>query len=292
MSSFAEAAARAPHDLHVALENWFNARGSEDPATVTDHFDAAFRLISPTGKVVANPGFVGAVPGMRGSRPGLKMEIADVDDTAKAQGLFLKHGIDREHPLSSLLDAEYKAKLDSATKAMGLPVGSLEVFKPWMAGLTLTMAPLVKAGYDPQSGVELILKSEALKAKKPVNGFETLEQQVMFFATLEPSIQMAFLKETLDDYDNAATQLDGLAASWVKGDVKSIERDMIRPMRKESPGLYKVLLADRNADWARQIKARLAGKGVTFVAVGAAHLAGPDSVQNQLKKLGVRAKLY
>ena len=79
MSSFAEAAARAPHDLHVALENWFNARGSEDPATVTDHFDAGFRLISPTGKVVANPGFVGAVPGMRGSRPGLKMEIADVD---------------------------------------------------------------------------------------------------------------------------------------------------------------------------------------------------------------------
>lgn len=222
----------------------------------------------------------------------LILEIADVDDTAKAQGLFLKYGLDRDHPLSAKLDPEYKAKLASAAEAMGVPPAALDMFRPWLAGLTLTIAPLVKAGYDPKSGVEMLLKAEAVKMGKPVSGFETLEQQVMFFATLEPSVEMAFLKSTLDDYEKSVESLDGMSAAWARGDVKTLETDMINDMRRGSPGLYKVLLIDRNTDWAKQIKAKLAGKGTAFVAVGAAHLTGPDSVQNQLKKLGVKARAY
>ena len=44
---------------------------------------------------------------------------------------------------------------------------------------------------------------------------------------------------------------------------------------------------ERNETWAGKIKAMLAAPGTVFIAVGAAHLAGPDSVQAQLDKLGV-----
>jgi uncharacterized protein YbaP (TraB family) len=52
----------------------------------------------------------------------------------------------------------------------------------------------------------------------------------------------------------------------------------------------KVLLVDRNARWAQWIKQRMARPGTVFVAVGAGHLAGPDSVQAHLAKLGVKAE--
>ena len=45
----------------------------------------------------------------------------------------------------------------------------------------------------------------------------------------------------------------------------------------------------RNQAWAAALQAKLAGSGVSFVAVGAGHLVGPDSVQAQLKKRGIEA---
>ncbi|RZL56533.1 MAG: TraB/GumN family protein, partial [Sphingomonas sp.] len=47
---------------------------------------------------------------------------------------------------------------------------------------------------------------------------------------------------------------------------------------------------DRNARWATWIKQRMARPGTVFIAVGAGHLAGPESVQAQLAKLGVKAE--
>ena len=53
------------------------------------------------------------------------------------------------------------------------------------------------------------------------------------------------------------------------------------------PELAQVLLIQRNGNWAKWIKDRLARPGTVFVAVGAGHLAGKGSVQDQLKDLGV-----
>lgn len=54
-----------------------------------------------------------------------------------------------------------------------------------------------------------------------------------------------------------------------------------------TPELAKVLLIQRNANWAKWIKQRLDQPGTVFIAVGAGHLAGKGSVQDQLKALGV-----
>jgi uncharacterized protein len=51
---------------------------------------------------------------------------------------------------------------------------------------------------------------------------------------------------------------------------------------RETPELSKVLLADRNARWAEWIEARMAKPGTVFIAVGAGHLAGNDSVKAML----------
>jgi uncharacterized protein YbaP (TraB family) len=60
-------------------------------------------------------------------------------------------------------------------------------------------------------------------------------------------------------------------------------------MRRETPDLYRKLIVDRNQRWAHILAARLKVPEVEFVAVGAAHLAGPDSVQNALSQLGIKA---
>jgi uncharacterized protein len=49
-------------------------------------------------------------------------------------------------------------------------------------------------------------------------------------------------------------------------------------------------MTQRNRRWAEWIERRLVEPGSTFIAVGAGHLAGRDSVQDMLALRGIRAE--
>ncbi len=217
----------------------------------------------------------------------LVLEISNPDDQAALVPLVMQHGMSPATPLSSLLTGEELADLDAAAKTIGLSAAQIDAFRPWLAALTLGVAPLTKAGYDPASGVELILKARAEAAGKPVTGFETVDEQIRILAGFPQEDQLAFLRSTLESFDNATVELDRLVASWSAGDVEAIESIGVQPMREGSEEVYQALLVRRNTNWANQIETMLEGSGTAFIAVGAAHLAGDDSVQEILERRGV-----
>jgi uncharacterized protein YbaP (TraB family) len=77
-------------------------------------------------------------------------------------------------------------------------------------------------------------------------------------------------------------------AKWIAGDADGLAAMMNAEL--DDPLLRKRLLTDRNARWAQWIDQRLKQPGTVFVAVGAGHLAGSDSVQRQLRKRGIKAR--
>ena len=214
-------------------------------------------------------------------------EISNPDDQAAIMPLIQQHGLSPETPLSSRLTPEENAELDAAAQAMGASAAQLQPMKPWLAALSLSVAPLIKAGCDPKSGVELVLKARVEAAGKPIHGFETIDKQIGILAGLPDDVQLVFLRETLKDYENAATKLDEMVEAWARGDVATLDRVTITEMKEASPALYQAVLVDRNTDWANQIQTLLEGSGTAFIAVGAAHLTGDDSVQAILQKRGV-----
>ncbi|MDQ8028099.1 MAG: TraB/GumN family protein [Brevundimonas sp.] len=216
-------------------------------------------------------------------------EISNPDDTASMMPLVQRLGLSPQTPLSSLLNAEENADLQAAAASIGVPAAQLDIYRPWLAGLTLSMAPLVKAGYDPTSGVELVLKARAEAAGKPIHGFESLEEQVGLIAGLPDDAQLDFLRSTLETFDNATVELDRLVGSWAAGDVAAIERYAVDEMKEDNLVVYETLLTRRNVNWAGQIQTLLDGSGTAFIAVGAAHLVGDDSVQSILAQRGVTA---
>jgi uncharacterized protein YbaP (TraB family) len=214
-------------------------------------------------------------------------EITNPEDQAAMMPLIQQYGLSPQTPLSSRLTPEELAQLDAAAQTIGASAAQMDPLKPWLAALSLSVAPLVKAGYDPQSGVELALKARAQAAGKRLHGFETLEKQVGMLATLPDDVQLEFLRETLKDFDEAVEMLDSMVEAWAKGDVQALDRIVVEEMKTDAPELYKVLLVDRNTDWANQIQTLLQGSGTAFIAVGAAHLTGDDSVQSILQSRGV-----
>ena len=220
----------------------------------------------------------------------LWLELTDDGDMAKLAPVVQQHGIDAARPLSSKLTAAQKAKLAKVAAEYGMNPAQLEPLRPWLAALTMTMLPLQKAGWTADAGVDKLLRAQAEKEGDQLKAFETAEQQMRFFADLPEARQIEFLEQSLDNAEEGLAQMDTLAKAYAAGDPDTIGRIMSSEMKAEAPELYDLLLTRRNIAWAEKIDTLLDGKGTHFIAVGAGHLAGPDSVQVQLAKRGIKAE--
>jgi hypothetical protein len=218
----------------------------------------------------------------------LVIELTD-DTPSNMQAQVLKYGLDMAHPLSDKLSPRDRNRLERAADDAQLPGGiaTLQPMRPWLAAVTLAMAPLVKAGLDPEAGVDKRLRARMEKAGKPVEGLETAEQQLRMLADMPEAMQIDFLRQSLDQVAEGPARLRELIDAWRRGDTDTIARIEDEDLRKDSPELYERMLVRRNQAWAKSIAERMRAPGITFVAVGAGHLAGPDSLQKQLEKLGI-----
>lgn len=222
-------------------------------------------------------------------------EVPDPSDQQKTVAevlpTLLSKGMSPDTPLSSRLTPEDYAKVEAQAKTAGIDIRAVNAMRPWLAAVLLSASPAVKGGFDPEAGVERVLEKEARAQGDTVKGFETLSQQLSFFADLPDAVQIEYLKSVLGAGD-VADEMDKLTAAWLKGDLRALEKGVVGETKKESPALYAALIAGRNTAWADQIAERLKGSGVSFIAVGAGHLVGPDSLQVQLKKKGIEARRY
>ena len=222
----------------------------------------------------------------------LWLEAAEIDDPTSIAPTIAQYGMDREKTLSSKLNAKLKEKLSKVAATYSVPLASLEPMQPWLAAVMFSVLPLQKAGYDPNRGVDRLLKAQADKEGDKVHGFETAQEQVRFFAELPQAEQIAFLDESLGDAEKGLAQLEKLAKAWMEGDNETLGNILVNEFKKEAPVLYEKFLVQRNIAWSKKIVEILKGSGVQQIAVGAGHLAGPDSLQVQLGKLGIKAERY
>lgn len=219
-------------------------------------------------------------------------EIKEVDpeSAANMQPLLMKYGLaPAGEGLSTVMNEADMARIDAVAASLGAPQGAFEPMRPWLAAMQVTVAGIMKAGYSPTSGVDPLIKAQAVAAGKPIHALETVEQQLGFFADLPMDVQADFLRQSLADFDVGAAKLDSIVEAWATGDAARLETEIVDEFKKW-PAVYDAILVRRNADWARQIKTMLDGSGTVFIAVGGGHLVGEDSVQAALAREGVTAE--
>ena len=207
---------------------------------------------------------------------------------AEVQALFGKLAMDQQgKTLRSKMNDADRAVYDAAMGKLGIPSPSFDPFEPWAAGIAMSLMAMQKAGFDPNSGVEKQLTAAAKVSNKPIAGLETAEFQLGIFDTLPEADQIAFLVETAKMIDDTNSMMDKMVNMWGSADTESLAQLLNEGMT--SRALYDALLTKRNANWAKWISAQMKKPGVTFMAVGAGHLAGSTSVQALLPAYGLTA---
>lgn len=221
----------------------------------------------------------------------LVLEVADPNDQTAVIPLIQQYGMSPDVRLSSMLTTDEMARLDAAARILGANAAQLDGMRPWLAGVVLSASALVKAGYDPGSGADLILRSRAVAAGMPIEGLESPEMQVRMLAGFPEAGQLTFLRRTLEAFDNAQTGPDRLVEAWAVGDVEAVEALAVLPMRRDSELVYQSVLVQRNMRWTDQIETLLDGAGTAFIAVGVLHLVGDDSVPAMLQARGIEVSV-
>ena len=147
--------------------------------------------------------------------------------------------------------------------------------------------PLQRKGFDIEHGVESELADRNKTAGRPRSGLETLDYQLGLFNTLPMKAQKKYLMDVIGALPTLDKDVAGMVTAWQQGDEAKLAA--LLNAEQDDPGLAKVLLIDRNKTWASWIRARLDRPGTVFMAVGAGHLGGKGSVQDQLATKGVKS---
>lgn len=210
-------------------------------------------------------------------------EIDMANAASASQSIARKAMLPQGTTLRSLMTIENRNEYEAVLESLNLPLAALDQVEPWYAAMNLSLLPLLTEGYSPESGVETSLQAKAEGKRRAA--LETIDQQIDLFDTLPMEAQLTFLDETVESVSRAKSTLDAMVAEWAVGDADQLA--VLMNAELDDPELYKRLLTDRNANWADWIAQRLEQPGKVFIAVGAGHLAGTGSVQEQLAARGI-----
>lgn len=198
------------------------------------------------------------------ARPEVAEQVVLDDD----QSLEEKLGSDHWETLTAIID-------------MPLLGPDLDEFQPWVVYSMLAqnfVGELVLVG-----SVDEAIATHADQRGLDTEYLETIEEQV---EVLSDSFDVDYLKEVLDDPEHYRDQLQRLLDGYVAGDEDILVENALEAEHlEEHPEIYDRVYVERNRAWIPDIEEYIE-RGDVFIAVGAGHLVGDDSVISMLEDEG------
>jgi len=214
-------------------------------------------------------------------------DLAQLNNPKTQQALMAKSTYSDGRTLEKVLSTEAYEQLGKYCTKSGLPLASMNQYKPSILMIILLGLELQKLGVN-QEGIDAFYHGKATTDKKPVEGLETIEEQIEAITSMGEGNESAFILYSLEDMKKLGEIFEKLVTAWKTGDEATLLDLFIKELKQKFPKLYKMILVDRNKNWVPKVEEYLITPKTEFVLVGAAHLVGKDGVIAQLKKLGYK----
>lgn len=216
----------------------------------------------------------------------MELDMDDLDPVY-TQTAFNRAGVLRDgRTLKDLMGEELYAEAETAAQAVDIPIELLAQSEPWLAAMTVELMALYRIGFNPMHGVEMTMTARAVRDGKPIEGLETVDEQLSFLDGLPLDVQNEMLLQTLRESAGLREQIDELILAWRHGDIATLDAGLLETIAEESE-LHDVLIVQRNRRWVDTILEWLDDERDYLVIVGALHLVGDDGVPTLLEQRGI-----
>lgn len=225
----------------------------------------------------------------------LAFELApdEVDSPALARRMLQAAQRQDGRSLQQELDAATWRKLQDYAGRHELSLQTLQSYRPWFVGLTVSLASMAQQGMDPALGLDRHFMQLARASGKATSGLERADEQIALLAGMSSHEQQQMLDEALEDSDAEVSEIDRLHAAWRRGEVALLTQWMAQDMQRHYPALYRRINIERNDNWIPKLERMLLSsprEGNALVVVGALHLLGEDGVVEKLRARGYRVE--
>ena len=270
------------------------------PATRSLQPHPAIWKISDADTTIYLFGTTHALPkGFRWQSPALKQIVAQADELVletvdspeadkKAEGAVddTINPVVPDRPIVARVAPEKQALLKRAIARTDFPEQFYDAMPTWMASLVLAVEDMSKDGLSHDNGVEAVLQKAFARAGRPILAVEDGSAVLRQMHGLSEAAQRKMLEDTLEDMDTTEPNTPNDSdRAWASGDVSQLDADFTE--EKLGAELYNVLVRQRNIAWTHWLTNRMVKPGTVLFAVGAGHLAGPDSLQHLLSGSGI-----
>jgi uncharacterized protein YbaP (TraB family) len=191
--------------------------------------------------------------------------------------------------LTSKLSPKGRTLLAANLAKHKMSPAALDRYKPFFAAVTLTTLQFGTMGMGADHGAEAVIKQAVKASGKRLGSVETVDQQFAMLDALPEQEQLRLLEGTLADDGSAKSEIAAMLDAWQRGDAKAVAA-AIQKSDRDSPAFYKIMFTDRNQRWRQWVDQRRQQPGTVFMAVGAGHLAGDQSLVSLLKDEGHKVR--
>lgn len=239
----------------------------------------------------------------------LVVETTEEGEEPSEEGAIadLLESLDDRPRVSERLSPENGPKWRALGKRAGLEADYFDRLPPLLALFGIaSVLDLQATGSEVEYGVETVLEAEFLAAGKPIGSIESAAGVLASLLSADDAALIEELDRDLARWDGAS--LESMLATygeesevaeeflplwqehaWAQGQTVDLGEDAFGDTAFGRL-ITDILLDNRNRAWAGWLENRLAEPGTVLVAVGAAHLAGGNSVQAMLTERGLAAE--
>lgn len=213
------------------------------------------------------------------------VEVAELEGSGTAETFTRLSRGPGLPPLSERMPPAARPALDKALAKSRMSDAHFRDVETWAAALMLVRAgdPALK----PENGIDRAVLRIA--GKRPVVELEGAHSQLSIFDTLPEKEQRDLLTLVVSDASGSGDESPALAKAWRTGDMTAIEAETRRDLLAD-PELRAALFTGRNRAWTARIADMIHKGQRPFVAVGAAHMAGPEGLPAMLAARGLTVK--
>jgi uncharacterized protein len=213
----------------------------------------------------------------------LLVEVAGLDDGDLVPRTFRQLATSPGLPLiEQRVAARHRPRLAELLRTAGLSPLQQRQTETWATALML--AQMTSEG-DPANGVDRALIRSF--SGRPLRELEGARGQLSVFDALPDAAQVALLEAVIAASIDPSADAARLREAWLRGDLAAIAAASDTGVLAD-PRLRQALLIDRNQRWLPQLERALASRERPLIAVGAAHLVGPDGLIALLEARGFR----
>ena len=194
--------------------------------------------------------------------------------TAEFHYFLDQHGyLPAGHTLHTMLSLDGQQQYASLIRDLHIDPDKLDHLRPGVAVMMLDQVGTgARLALGP--GVDVALIRDAKQHAKDVGYLETLQSQLQTITAIDGGDGIEVLEKNLTERkDGDGKKYQDMLAAWAGGDLMTLSTmDGIDPKQRV------LMLDNRNKNWIPRIESMLEIPKTYFITVGAAHLAGHNSV--------------